>query len=524
MFAPRHPFEGLSIGWLLDQQATLHGDDTFIVFEPFEGDAVKLTYRAFRDAARSVARGLLARGLGKGDFIVIHLDNCPEFLLAWFGCALSGVVAVTTNTASAPVELGYYIKKSGARAVITQPRLLGAVSEAGAALDWVAVTETDSGAVPLFPPSPDERFSRLMLDGGPALPEIRDMDNLIVQFTSGTTSRPKGVLWTHANALWAGRVSATHEALTSKDVHHCVMPLFHTNALSYSFLATFWAGATFVLQPKFSASRFWDTALRNRCTWSSIVAFGYNALAKGEIPAHHFRNWGIAFSNPLVIDRFGIQPISWYGMTETLTQAIVSSPHIPTPSGAIGRPAPEYQIHILDADGRRVEEGGTGGLRIAGVPGVSLFKEYLNDPEATANAYDDAGLFDTGDQIAVLEGGWLKFADRKKDMIKTAGENVASSEVEAVILAIPGVAECAVVARPDDMRGEVPVAFVSVSGGLATMSEADISTLVVSACADKLASFKVPRSVYLVSDFPRANLNKIAKAKLREQLASGQGS
>ncbi len=446
----RHPFEGLSIGWLLDQQATLRGDRPFVIFEPFDGPAVTLTYREFRDTARRVARGLRARGLRKGDFVIVHLDNSPEFLLAWCGCALAGVVAVTTNTASAAAELSYYIETSGARAAITQPALLPVVSEAGGALEWIAVTQTDSGVAPLSGrPARGEGFDDLMRDDGPDLPEVRDMDDVSVQFTSGTTSRPKGVLWTHANALWAGRVSATHEGLTAADVHHCVMPLYHTNALSYSWLATFWAGGTFVLQPRFSASRFWDTALRNRCTWSSIVAFCYNALAKAEIPEHHFRHWGIAFCNPVVERQFRIPPVSWYGMSETVTQVITSTPHLPTPHGAVGRAAPEYGIHILDDDGRAVEEGGIGGLRIAGVPGVSLFKEYLNDPQATAAAYDRNGLFDTGDQIAVLEGGWLKFADRRKDMLKTGGENVASSEVEAVILALDGIAECAVVGKPD---------------------------------------------------------------------------
>lgn len=519
MPAPRHPFEGLSVGWLLDQQASLRGDRPFLVFEPFEGPPVTLTYREFRDTARRVARGLRARGLGQGDCLVVHLDNCPEFLLAWCGCALAGVVAVTTNTASAAAELSYYIEKCGARAAITQPAHLGVVSEAGGTLDWIAVTDTDCGISPLSGSPPrGESFADLMRDDGTELPVVRDMDNVSVQFTSGTTSRPKGVLWTHANALWAGRISATHEGLTAGDVHHCVMPLYHTNALSYSWLSTLWAGGTFVFQPRFSASRFWDVALRNRCTWSSIVAFCYNALAKGEVPAHHFRHWGIAYSNPVVERQFGIAPVSWYGMTETLTHAIVSTQHLPTPYGAIGRSAPEYGIHILDEDGRPVGEGGTGGLRIAGVPGVSLFKEYLNDPEATARAYDDAGFFDTGDQITVLEGGWLKFADRKKDMLKTGGENVASSEVEAVILAIEGISECAVVGRPDEMRGEVPVAFVTVTDVLRGRPEPEVAALVTTACAERLARFKVPHAVHVLEDFPRANINKIAKARLREMI------
>jgi crotonobetaine/carnitine-CoA ligase len=354
-----------------------------------------------------------------------------------------------------------------------------------------------------------------MRDDGP-LPQLSDQDPISVQFTSGTTSRPKGVLWTHANALWTARVSSQHENLQPWDVHHTMLPLFHTNALAYSWLASLWVGATVVLQPKFSANRFWDVALRHKCTWSSIGAFMYNILKEAEIPKHHFRHWGNAFWNPTVVEVFGVTPISWYGMTETLTHAIVSTPFVPTPYGAIGRPAPEYGVHILREDGTPVDPGETGALMLRGRPGVSLFKEYLGDAAATAGTYTDDGLFDTGDQVVVLEDGNIKFGDRKKDMLKTGGENVSASEVEAVIMTVEGVTECAVIGRPDRLRTEVPVAFVTVGAPLADRPDEDVAALVIARCRERLAKFKVPQGVTILEDFPRSTLNKIAKAKLRD--------
>ena len=145
-----------------------------------------------------------------------------------------------------------------------------------------------------------------------------------VQYTSGTTSRPKAVLWTHANALWGAKINAAHEDLHQGDVHQTYLPLFHTNALAYSMLATLWVGATCVIQPRFSASRFWSVALEHGCTWTSTIPFCMKALLEHEIPKHHkFRLWGTAVNDPPPFAAFGVKMIGWWGMTETITHGIV---------------------------------------------------------------------------------------------------------------------------------------------------------------------------------------------------------
>jgi len=514
-----HPFEGLDLNWLLAMQAGERGDHPFVVFEPFDRPAITLSYREFYAQVGRLARGLLVRGVGCGDRVIVHLDNCPEFLLSWCACGLIGAIAVTTNTRSSEEELGYFGMHSEAVAAITQPRLAALVRSACPALRWIAITADDSGepCAAAERPERSEQFSRLLVDVAQSLPSVGPAAPLAIQYTSGTTSRPKAVLWTHANALWAARSSAAHEGLRPEDVHHCVLPLFHTNALSYSWLACLWSGATLVLQPRFSSSRFWATALRHRSTWSSITAFCYRALVNVEIPkSHYFRNWGVAFSDPVVIDRFGIRPLSWWGMTETLTHGLIGFPHMPVPLGAIGRPAPEYNIRILGPDRRLVQRGETGALHIGGVRGVSLFKEYFRNAEATAAAFDADGFMDTGDQVTLLADGSIRFADRVKDMLKIGGENVASLEIERVINTIDGIEESAVIACHHPMLDEIPVAFVRVSGSLAQVDEAAVAAQVIGSCRRLLADFKVPREVYVLEEFPRASVGKIAKQRLRE--------
>jgi crotonobetaine/carnitine-CoA ligase len=159
----------------------------------------------------------------------------------------------------------------------------------------------------------------------------------------------------------------------------------------------------------------------------------------------------------------------------------------------------------------------TGALEIRGIPGLSMFAEYLNKPDATADSYDEDGWFRTGDLVTVHADGWITFADRSKDMLRVGSENVAASEIERVIAEVPGVAEAAVVARPDVKLDEVPVAFVVAADG----SGNGLAGEVIAACAAKLADFKVPQQVTVVAALPRSTISKVNKAALRAFLDSG---
>jgi crotonobetaine/carnitine-CoA ligase len=335
-----------------------------------------------------------------------------------------------------------------------------------------------------------------------------------VQFTSGTTSRPKAVLWTHANGLWAGKIGAVHLRLLQDDRTLIFMPLFHTNAQGWSMLPTIWSGGTFVLQPRFSASRFWDLSLRYQLTWLSTIPFAFKAIAGQPVPEHHYRFWGTGAYIPALEAHLQTKIIGWWGMTETLTQGIISDFDHPGAAGSIGRVAPEYDIEIRDAQGAVVGPGERGLLFIRGVRGVSLFKEYYRNEEANGKAFDAQGFFDTGDIVRSDEQGNLFFSDRDKDMLKVGAENVAASEIESVINQTGLVTECAVVGQKHPMLDEVPVVFVIPAPG----SDGSLADKILAHCQANLADFKVPRQVILVDELPRSTLEKVAKAELRKQL------
>ncbi|MBV9660582.1 MAG: AMP-binding protein [Acidimicrobiales bacterium] len=508
---------GRSLPWLLDLRAEERSRHPFVVWEPFEGPQATLDYAGFTEQTRGLAAGLQRRGIGKGDRVLLLMDNSPEFLLSWFALTRIGAVPVCLNTRSAHDEVAYYAEHSGAVAAITQPSFAALIDRAAPQLKWMAVTETNAGAAAPSGSGPAraDTFAALSGDASELRPvEIDPFDPASIQYTSGTTSRPKAVVWTHANCLWGGRISASHETLRPDDVHLVHLPMFHTNAQSYSVLASLWAGATMVVQPKFSASRFWDVSLRNRCTWTSVVHFCVRALQNLEIPTeHHYRLWGNGVGAPPQDRLFGVKTIGWWGMTETVTHGIVDDVYTPGRTFSCGRPAPEYEVAVLRPDGSPVEPDETGELFLRGIPGLSIFAGYLHDEDATRAAVDENGWLTTGDLVTVNTDGSITFSDRAKDMLKVGGENVAASEIETIVITVAGVGEVAVVAGPDDMLGEVPVAFVIATDDRETLAEE-----VLQACRQKLADFKVPREVRIVDELPRSTLNKVAKAQLRKTL------
>ncbi len=514
------PFAGLDVPWLLRMRAETRRDHPFLIWAPFDQPPRPWAYGEFHDRVGALAAGLARRGVRPGEYVLIHLDNCIEAMLAWFACVELGAIAVTTNTRSAPAEMEYFAGHCGAVAAITQPAFAEVIAANCRDLRWIAVIAHDAGAVPeKGRPAAGDAFEALFGDAADRPRRPTDPTApCSVQYTSGTTSRPKAVLWTHANALWGAKVNAAHQDLHQNDVHQTYLPLFHTNALAYSMLASLWVGGTCVIQPRFSASRFWSVALDHGCTWTSTIPFCMKALLEHEIPKNHkFRLWGTAVNDPPPFAVFGIKTIGWWGMTETITHGIVGEVDQPNTPMSIGRAAPEYQIRITDDDGRATGVGGTGNLAIKGIPGLSLFKEYLYNEAATRDSFDEHGFFLTGDRVTLLDNGFIRFGDRAKDMLKVGGENVAASEIEQVIAVVPGVREAAVVAKKHPMLDEVPVVFVIPQGGVAAAG--DLEARILTACRNGLADFKVPREVRLVDELPRSTLEKVAKAELRKLLA-----
>ena len=517
--AALHPHEGRDVNWLLDYRARTRADHPFLVYEPFEGSPEIWTYARFHARVLRLAAGLWQRGIREGDAVLVHLDNGPEFELAWMACARVGAIVVTTNTRSAGEELRYYAEQSRAVAAIAGPEYRALFSENIFGLRWLAFTERRWDGAMIGVPAGELALNAI--DGDPAvLPELRrdPWRYGSVQYTSGTTSRPKGVLWTHGNALWGAQSTAFHERLTSDSVHLVTMPQFHTNARNYSILPTLWVGGTVVLTPKFSASRFWKIAGQHRCTHASMLRFFYRILLEQDgQPEHQFLVWNAGAKDDRLQSRFNLQSLGHYGSTETVGPCTATDLLGEGRNGTIGHPAPGYGVRVVDDDNQPAARGMAGNLQVQGIRGAQMFCEYLYNPEATRDAFTPDDWFITGDRAVVGDDGALTFVDRVKDMLKIAGENVSAAEVERVLLDVPGIEEAAVVGRPDP-RGDAPVAFVVTRSALSQSEQTELAQRIEATCRQKLAPFKVPQQIHFLPELPRATLEKVNKAELRRRL------
>lgn len=508
-----HPFMGHDAASLIALRARQRGDHPMLVWAPFEGEGETWSYARFADDVARLAGGLAARGVKPGDRVLVHLENCPETLLARFACLWLGATAVLGNAHWMGPEIAPVADMLGVRCAITQPKLHARVAGHCRALEWIAVTDSDGGEPPADNTRPEkaERFAALY--GEPLARRAPDPTApAVILFTTGSTARPKAVLWTHANILWGGKVGALQQDLRPSDIYQVHLPLFHVVGFTWSLIPALWAGATIVLQPRFSGSRFWPAALRHRATVASHAGTD-GFLRSLPVPAHHFRQWLFAWHDPARNDYFRVHGESGWGMTEMIIPAIASDHSLGQKVGSVGRPYPGYTVRIEHENGEMVGPGETGQLLIGAPRGLAIFQEYVDNPKAMAEAFDERGFFRTGDLVRLEEDGWITYRDRMKDMIKVGGESVSATEVEAAIMATGHVSEAAVVSRPDKVYGEVTVAYVVLRDGAA----ANAIEAIDAHCRQSLAKFKVPRAITAVPELPKIGNNKIHRPALRER-------
>ena len=238
-------FAGQDIPWLLSHWAKHKPDHPFLIWEPRSGSERRWSYSEFENEITRLAAGLSGRGVSKGDKVLIHCDNCPEMVLAWYACAKLGAVGVTTNTRSAGPEVEYFASHVGCVGALTQPKYAKLVTQHARQLQWTVVTEDNSGEAP----SDEERdhgldpFESLLGEARDCPERAADpMAPIGIMFTSGTTSRPKAVVHTHANALWASRIGPINIDMQGDDTYLIYLPFFHVNAMSWSTWSTLGVG------------------------------------------------------------------------------------------------------------------------------------------------------------------------------------------------------------------------------------------------------------------------------------------
>lgn len=504
---PDGAFAGRDIRWLLAHRAAQSGTDEFLVWVPRDGEVRRWTYAQFWHDVQAVACGLMAKGISAGDRLLIHSDNCPEMLISWYACATLGAIAVTTNTRCVGAELTYFAEHAGAIGAITTPELLPELQTNTPSIPWYIVIGEDWADLLQHGDTPPERATDPLLAAG-------------IQYTSGTTARPKAVIHTHANVLWGGRTIADNMQITPTDAYLVNAPLFHTHAQGWNVWPMLWAGGRVVLQPKFSASTFWDVSLRHGATLASLQPFGIRALETQPVPEHSYRMFFFAARSRVLEQRFGAPIFSAWGMTETVSEGLRRELLVDTPEGSIGTAGAGYQIAIIDpATRQRVEPRQIGELYVRGTRGVQLTAGYYNNSEANAKAFTADGWFETGDQVWQDEEGFFYFADRDKDVLRVGGENVSARQVEALLtmhLGLENIHSLAVIASPHPMLSEVPVVFVKRLEST-TVAENEMTAQIHRIAAKDLADFKRPRAVYYIDEMPTGLLDKINKVDLRRR-------
>lgn len=510
-----------TLAQILEYRAETTPDKEFVVFDDLEGGIRRLSYRQFDLAANRAANVLLGLGLRPGDRINLHLANCLDFLFLWFGAAKAGVVFMPTNIGASVDDISYLLAHSGSRMIFTQPEYADAVNEARARCDGVddVILCTETG---------DRCLSAMMQQASDSPPGTRpaSTDTVGILYTSGTTAKPKGVVVTNANYIYAGETVAKAIRMAPDDRHLVVLPLFHGNAQYYSTMSALVTGASLVLTPRFSASRFFDLAIDHQCTVASLFAAPIRMLlAQPRVKKHRENKLRVVIFaqsiTPAQLDewgeRFGAPLLQLWGMTETMGPPLMNPIDYRRDNMSVGFPVMGYKVLLADDNGEAVPQGEVGQIIVRGDPGSTVMKEYYRNPEATAETIRDGWLW-SGDKAYQDADGYFYFVDRVKDMIKRAGENVAAREVEAVVLEHPDVFDCAVIGVPDEMRDEAIVAVVTLNAGAAEDADS-----IIDWCRSRLAKFRVPERIVFRDTLPRTSVGKIQKHILRQEIRSGNG-
>ena len=491
----------------------------FAVAEDEAGHATAVTYAGQLDRARRTAAVLTAHGVRAGDRVHLHTPNCLEFYDVWFATALIGAVLLPTGPQSTADELGYILAQARPAVSIVAPGLQETVAAAipdRTGLPVIAIRGEGAGTLAAQTALADP-VAAPAADGAGA-----DQRTAAILYTSGTTSRPKGVLVTQANYLAVGAAMAAHLDITGQDRWLVALPLFHANAQYYCTMSALVAGASVALMPRFSASNWARQAAGHGATLGSLFAAPIRMILAQPPSAaeHRSRLRAVLFAQNLTgaqagtfERRFGTRLLQLYGMTETVLPPTVNpdSPERRWPS--IGRALPGVRLRIAGPDGIPQPPGTVGELLVSGQAGVTVAAGYYGDPAATAATFRD-GWLHTGDLARIDGDGFAYFVDRAKDMIKRSGENVSAGEIERVAAGHEGVAECAAIGVPDPVRDEA-IVLVAVRAPTASVTAGEL----LGFCAARLAAYKVPSSVVFVDRLPRTSVGKIRKQALRSLIS-----
>ncbi len=506
---------------LFERKVRQHGDKPFIIFVDKDEKEEILTYGQLKDTAGRLANWLLQKGIQKGDFVLVHLPNSTGFIVALHACTMIGAVMIPSIIFDVAEDLEYKLNFSKARMVITDGAyypIFESILEKCPSVKDILIYRSES-EIP-----GTHAWHQMLRDSSPELApvEIDPLDTAQMLFTSGTTARPKGVVLTHANFLYIGEVCADRFAVRPDDRYLLVLPLFHVNAQCISYWPCLTAGASIVICETFSASSFSSLIRKYDCTICSIVSATLRMiLAQPEHPLDgESKMWRCPYAIAISDEewdtferRFNTTLIDLYGLTETLAPCTIMPIWGEHRRGSVGWPNPGMEVKIVDDRRKEVPVGETGEIAIKGEPGISLFREYYQNPKATSEDLVDRWFY-SGDYGKVDEDGYVYFIDRKKDVIQRAAENISAPEVERVLNDHPAVLESCVIAVPDPVRDEAVMALVRFKEGMQATEE-ELNQF----CRERMAKFKVPEFyIFQTEDFPKTSIGKLRKNIIRAEV------
>lgn len=498
--------KGVCFGDLWRDAVAARTDAIFLVFERSDGKVHQWTYGEFDALVARMAHALVSRGVNKGDSVNLALTNSPAFVAAWLACARLGAWIVPSDPQSRTQELIEHQSRTNTRV---------GICSAHREAEFIAAV---NGAFPVIVVDEDDCDLDVLGSGSHAeWPSLDRLERLAVMFTSGTTGRPKGVEITQANYSFAGQVMASAAQLESDDRQFVVLPLFHANAQYYSFASAIAVGASVALMHTFSATRFLQQAKDHSVTHASLFAAPIRMiLARGGDPVSGLRLKHCWYAMNISDSQYdelsgllGCRPRQLYGMTETIPAVLTDEARDPIPN-SMGFVSPQCIVDVQDGEGNSVAVGEIGEIVCGGIRGITLFAGYLDDPETTAKSFR-GNWFLTGDRATRDENGRHYFDGRRADVLKVAGENVSTVEVEQVLAAHPAILEAAVVGQPDDIRDEVPVGFVVARDPSSAPTIEELHAW----CEARLSKSKRPRDITFVDELPRTSVGKIRKFLLK---------
>ena len=525
----------------------VHADPKAIATSFF---GAKLTYGELLDHVLRLADQLRRLGVKRGDRVAIILPNCPQHLIAFYAIMRLGAVAVEHNPLYTPRELRHMFEDHTARIAICWDVAVPKLREQPEDIELdhiIAVNLTEampaSKRFALRLPLPGlHRMRRQLTAKAPRTIKWRDVvsgprlrqrypqagpDELaVIQYTSGTTAAPKGVMLTHRN-LYVNALQARAWLIgleEGQETVYAVLPLFHSFGMTLATTFGILMRAKIVLFPTFDPAMVLSEARHRPPTVLGGVPPMFAALAalatKRRVSLSHVK---VCFSGAMALtaevqelwSASGGGPIvEGYGLTEASPVCFGNPLSDRRRLGTIGVPFPNVEAKVVDADdpSRAVEPGQRGELLVRG---PNIFMGYWHDSLETADALLPGGWLRTGDIVVMEPDGFTTVVDRKKELIITGGFNVAPTEVETVLLGEPSIADIAVVGLPDPRRGEVVVAAVILKPDMALNEKA-----IRSFAKERLAGYKVPRRVIAVDDLPKSLLGKVLRSQVRELLAA----